>query len=74
MTQRTYTLEEIDRMRRAVFMMHTPRLTNGAVYPGGYIDKMYDNAIRNSEEQLRTYMAGGVSPEELEARAKEYER
>lgn len=59
MTQRAYTLDEIDRMRVAVAHFE---------FPTG---RTVEEFQRRIEDLLRTYMLGGVSVEELEARAKE---
>ncbi len=55
MTQRKYSIDEIDQMRRAVGWIHAPL---GAYY------KSEEDARK--EQILRTYMLNGTAPEELE--------
>lgn len=56
----TYSLNDIDRMRRAITDFRSPYGANQ--YPGDM-----DAAI---EDQLRTYMLAGISPWELEEKAR----
>lgn len=71
MTQRAYTLDEIDRMRvsvRSILSGGMQRCSGSfGVYPS--VQRMWDAEDARAEDQLRTYMAGGVSPEELETKA-----
>ena len=55
-TQRTYTMGDIDRMRKAI---------DWNIIPEG---QPYYPAEKNAqvEDRLRTYMLAGVSPEEVE--------
>lgn len=73
MTQRAYTLDEIDGMRRAIFYLRTA----GQLFGGGLSGDQRRDMERTTEERLRTYMLGGIDPEELQervrARAKELE-
>jgi hypothetical protein len=59
-TNRSYTLDEIDRMREAIRWL----------YPKGI---SYEPAERNAdiENRIRTYMAAGIFPEELEKKMNE---
>jgi hypothetical protein len=59
---RAYTLDEIDRMRAAV-----TKLTDVACY--GSCEQWEVNRSRLIEDRLRTYMAAGISVNELETRA-----
>lgn len=61
MTQRAYTLDEIDRMRSDL-----GRRLNSPPFGG-----MVSSAT--IEDRLRTYMMGGVDPAELKAKADERE-
>lgn len=63
MTDRKYTLAEIDRMRNAINWM----------YPDG-VAFYQDERARETEERLRTYMAAGIEPEDLERQMGEYIR
>jgi hypothetical protein len=77
--RRTYTADEIDRMRAAVTKARTAGLTllggewmaipqgSYSIIPAG-IGIPREEISREVEDQLRTYMAAGVSPEELERR------
>ena len=79
MAQRAYTLSEIDRMRAAIKAKETTGLENWS--DGIYRQPMPNEFIGNShgiseevidrrvEDQLRTYMQAGISPEDLEAQA-----
>jgi len=57
MTERKYTLSELDRMRWAIYRRNCPK------GPGAYTPPS-DAMI---EDQLRTLMYNGTDPEELEA-------
>jgi hypothetical protein len=57
MTQRRYTLDEIDRMRNALSVLRTP----GGVYDPNRVEKQV-------ERELRTAMLGGVDPKEIIAK------
>ena len=82
-THRSYTVAEIDRMRIAVFRSQTKGLSymqagsDGqwilsmsanwntiSIMPSGISDHIMRTRV---EDMVRTYMLGGVSPEELEA-------
>lgn len=54
MTQRRYTLDEIDLMRAALSTLRTP----GGVYDPNRVEKQV-------ERELRTAMIGGVDPDEI---------
>ena len=56
---RKYDLDEIDRMRAAVMHIYRPG--------GGFSEEDY----RRIEDQLRTYMANGTDPVELETRVQD---
>lgn len=62
--QRRYSLDEIDRMRIALWNIETGAWGGG----GTWNAEDYLRANRR-EDQLRTYMAGGVDPFELEVKA-----
>ena len=64
MTERSYTLKEIDRMREAISYVHCIR---------GVDADHLDAVNRSIEDHLRTYMLAGISPEDLELKAKELE-
>lgn len=68
--QRAYTLGEIDRMRATLNRMNPWTRLHCSGDGSPCIDP--DKADRDAriEDQLRTYMAAGITPEELEARAK----
>jgi hypothetical protein len=55
--QHTYTLDEIDRMRRVIAFT-----ADGA-------DLMHPLPAAMVEDQLRTYMSAGIPPEDLERKA-----
>jgi hypothetical protein len=79
--QRAYTLDQIDQMRAAVVAIETRGLTysgsfgwisipanyNGIITESGISDSIMDHIV---EDKLRTYMAAGISPEDLESKAK----
>jgi hypothetical protein len=80
-THRAYTLDEIDRMRAAVFVLLSAgsSLIGPKQYICGHINS--DGSMTGSgscsvpsdtsvEARLRTYIIAGSSPEELEAKAK----
>lgn len=60
---RAYTLEEVERMRNALQNM---RSASGILNGGRHVPKDEKKEI---EEEIRTYMAAGVSPSELEEKA-----
>lgn len=62
--QRTYTLDEIGRMRVAVLVSMVGKIDPNAEQFSAPID------LKLIEERVRTYMAAGITPEELEVRAK----
>lgn len=69
--QRKYSLDEIDRMREAVRALNP---IGGPVFygpdgPSPPARLALDSNARTVEDRLRTYMLGGVGPEELEAKA-----
>jgi hypothetical protein len=59
---RAYTLDEIDRMRRTI-----PRVITSNCGRTGYCESWGADDV---EMRLRTYMSAGISPEELERKAK----
>lgn len=59
-TQRAYTVDEVDRMRKAISWS----------YPDGVSYYPAERAA-DIENRIRTYMAAGVSPEELERKRNE---
>lgn len=61
--QRAYTLDEIDRMRVAVLVFMVGKIDPNAQQFSAPID------LKLIEERVRTYMAAGITPEELEPRA-----
>jgi hypothetical protein len=82
-TMRTYTVDEIDRMRKVLILSlvgSLQRLTlsdgrciytdiptgQGLWYPTGPDCEAIDRSV---EDQLRTYIAADISPEELERKA-----
>jgi len=66
MEQRKYSLDELDRMRRAISVELWPRGTfRGPVF--GYVPEGEQSLA--IEDRLRTYMLNGTTPEELEERA-----
>ena len=68
MTERAYTVREIDQMRDLVTHRLSPRrMVNGKRYV--ILGDGVDPAV--VEDRLRTYMLAGVSAEELEAEMKE---
>ena len=68
MTERAYTVREIDQMRDLVRHRLSPRrMVNGERYV--LLGDGVDPAV--VEDRLRTYMLAGVSAEELEAEMKE---
>lgn len=71
MTERAYTVSEIDRMRAAVRINLTWKINDGWSLSS---DQERLKVFR-IEEELRTYMLAGVSIEDLEREAKaEYDR
>jgi hypothetical protein len=74
---RAYTLDEIDRMRAAVGKVVPPPpiqyLSVNGMCDIGCQATQIELAERRAviEDELRTYMAAGISPEALEAKAKE---
>jgi len=66
MTQRAYTLNEIDRMRAAVRALNEPLMFPGVLYQ---FSPEHDRYVI-AEDQLRTYMLGGVDPKDLEEKAR----
>lgn len=62
---RQYSVAEIDRMRAAIDEIETSK------YTAPYLVGDHEAGV---ETLLRTYMIGGVGPEELEARAEEIKR
>jgi len=83
MAERSYTVSEIDKMRKALKQI-TPDYAQYS-WAGSTNGCYSDSALRHNEamrimsraydaareEELRTYMLGGVDPEELEAKAAE---
>ena len=68
MTERAYTVREIDQMRDLVTHRLSPRrMVNGKRYV--ILGDGVDPAV--VEDRLRTYMRAGVSAEDLEAEMKE---
>lgn len=59
--QRKYTLDEIDAMRRSVRVILALPLGSGRDFDA------------RAEDQLRTYMLAGISPDELIEKAKKVE-
>lgn len=78
--QRSYTLNEIDRMRNSVFKIMTNGMklftfysTSGpaeeSTWSYGKTGGISHSAMMAQvEDMLRTYMLGGVTPEDLEAK------
>lgn len=70
MSERRYTVAEIDRMRAIVVMLNAPH----AWIPGGcgydWSDEQQRTLDRRNEDELRTYLIAGVDPAELEAKLK----
>lgn len=63
MSERSYTVSEIIRMRKAVSMLLT-------FYASGPAS---DEQSARIEDELRTYMTAGVHPDDLETAAREHE-
>jgi hypothetical protein len=61
MSERKYSVQEIERMRSALRWIITP--VNQCFYP--------DEINKQIENQLRTYMLAGTEPNELERRLDE---
>ncbi len=68
MTERAYTVAEIDRMRRAVEYRWLYGCSLGDCHPGQLMSRTYKETEKTAcvEEELRTYMLAGIEPEELE--------
>jgi hypothetical protein len=63
MTERAYTLKEVDQMRRAVFASRD----SWEVHSNPEYQQQYERRRdREVEDQLRTYLLAGVDPQELE--------
>ncbi len=62
MTEKKYSIVEINRMRIALCWINTP-------FNSGYYAEELDRKI---EDQLRTHIQNGTSPEELEKASQEY--
>ena len=69
MKERSYTVGEIDQMRRAISFCESRK---GMVYQGdGHWQGSSDSGLQSRvEDMLRTYMVGGVEPDELVEKAK----
>ncbi len=68
MTDRAYTVVEIDRMRYAVDHVYMLGYRVNEAPPQSGVSRSYDEPGRTTcvEELLRTYMLAGIGPEELE--------
>lgn len=67
MSERAYTLKEVDRMRKAVFASKT----SWEVHSNPEYQQRYEQRRdREVEDKLRTYLSAGVDPQELEDEAK----
>lgn len=67
--QRAYTLGEIDRMRVAVAKAMTAEYQAYIIQQTGLTTIVSHPLNSDVEDRLRTYLAAGITPEELEARA-----
>ncbi len=68
MTERTYTVEEIDRMREALKRRHAPWHYGIGLFD---VEKgALKRAFARAEDELRTYMLAGVDPLEVIAAVK----
>lgn len=70
MTERAYTVDEIDQMRRAVefrwlYGMKPSERPDGVDCLSSFSHQASDR-IKAVDEQLRTYMLAGIAPEDLE--------
>ncbi len=66
---RAYTVDEIDRMRRAVRFRWLYGMKESERVPGRQLMSVVytgNECSKAVEEELRTYMLAGISPEELE--------
>ena len=68
MTERAYTVPEIDKMRNAVeYMWLYGKKSSESVGVGGISRTYYEaDKAKCVEEMLRTYMLAGIEPEDLE--------
>ena len=69
--ERAYTVAEIDRMRaaiqgRALRAAFPPLPPGGSMIISGDWRELEAKALAQAEDQLRTYLLAGVSPDELE--------
>jgi hypothetical protein len=67
MTERAYTLKEIDQMRRNILATRT----SWEVHSNPEYQQQYERRRdREVEDKLRSYLLAGVDPQELEDEAK----
>ena len=75
-SQKRYTLEDIDVMRECIIYIDYSSVTSGWEYKSGSPEKRVgmvtnwynSDWLTDVEEKLRTYMVGGIDPKELVAK------
>ena len=64
-----YSIDEIDRMRAAIWELNH---IHGHFVTPGSCEEFMSRQLAKIEDQLRTYMLNGTTPEELEEAAQSY--